>query len=493
MTSEILTGIMNVLKIGNISIIFLGTIFGILVGAMPGLSATMGVALLVPITFKMNPITGLCMLGAVYCGAVYGGSITAILIRTPGTPGNITTAWDGYEMTKKGLAGKALGISTFASFFGGIISALALLFIAPPLAEFSLKFGPPERFLLATFGITIIASLCSEYPIKGFVSGVLGIVLSFTGIDLAVGDVRYTFGQLGLFDGIPQLPVLIGLVSMSQAIILIEGKSKKIQVQKAIVKDRVLPTFADFKKIWTTLVRSSILGTIIGIIPGVGTDVASFLSYNEAKRVSKNDKEFGKGSIVALSASESANNGVTGGSLIPLLTLGIPGNAVAAVFLGGLLIHGLIPGPDLFTKYGDVTYTLMMSLFFANIALLVLGLLGASLFVNVVRIEKNILSPLIFTFSVLGSYALRNSIFDVYLMFIFGIIGYVMEKRSFPTAPLIIGVILGPIVESELRRSLTIFRGSFAPFLTRPISLFFILLIIYSLYISFKRIINKNQ
>jgi len=491
--AEILMGIKNVFLFSNIAIICMGTIFGIAVGAMPGLSATMGVALLVPITFKMNPITGLCMLGAVYCGAVYGGSITAILLRTPGTPGNITTSWDGYEMTKKGLAGKALGISTVSSFFGGTFSALALLLIAPPLAEFSLRFGPPERFLLAVFGITIIVSLCSEYPIKGFIAGVLGIVLATTGIDLAVGDLRFTFGQLGLFDGIPELPSLIGLVSLSQAILIIEKNSGKIQVTQAKIKDSILPKIEDYKKIWKTILRSSIIGTIIGIIPGAGTTTASFISYNEAKRSSNNNKEFGKGSIIALSSSESSNNAVTGGSLVPLLTLGIPGNAVSAIFLGGLLIHGLIPGPELFTKYGEVTYTLMISLFFANIALLVFGLLGAKLFVNVAKVETNILSPLIISLSVLGSYAMRNSIFDVFLMFCFGIIGYVMEKNDYPTAPMILGIILGPIVESELRRSLSIFRGSLLPIFTRPICVIFVILIIYSLYISFKKIVaNKD-
>ncbi|HER25377.1 MAG TPA: C4-dicarboxylate ABC transporter permease [Candidatus Atribacteria bacterium] len=490
--SDIFFGLKNVLLFSNLAIISLGTLFGIAVGAMPGLSATMGVALLVPITFKMDPATGLCMLGAVYCGAVYGGSITAILLRTPGTPGNITTSWDGYEMTKKGLAGKALGISTVSSFIGGTFSALALLLIAPPLADFSLRFGPPERFLLAVFGITIIVSLCSEYPIKGFIAGVLGIVLATTGIDLAVGDLRYTFGQLGLFDGIPELPSLIGLVSMSQAILIIEKNSKKIQITQAKVRDRILPTIEDYKKIWKTILRSSIIGTIIGIIPGAGTTTASFISYNEAKRSSK-DKDFGKGSIVALSSSESSNNAVTGGSLVPLLTLGIPGNAVSAIFLGGLLIHGLIPGPELFTKYGEITYTLMISLFFANIALLIFGLLGAKLFVNVAKVETNILSPLIITLSVLGSFAMRNNIFDVFLMFCFGIIGYAMEKNNFPTAPMILGIILGPIAESELRRSLSIFRGNLLPIFLRPISAIFIILIIYSLYISFKKIMAKKS
>jgi len=492
MDPRILIGLNNVLKLNNLGAIAVGTILGIAIGAMPGLSATMGVALLIPVTFKVNPASGLCMLGAVYCGAVYGGSISAILLRTPGTPGNIPTSWDGYEMTKRGLAGKALGISTFSSFFGGIFSALALLVIAPPLAEFSLRFGPPERFLLALFGITIIVSLSSASPIKGFISGVLGMVLATTGIDLFVGDLRFTFNQLGLFDGIPELPSLIGLVSMSQAIILIEKKSKTIQVIYGKVKDSLLPKVTDFKKIWSTVLRSSIIGTIIGIIPGAGTTTASFISYDEAKRrSSRYDKDFGKGSIIALSSSETANNAVTGGSLVPLLTLGIPGNAASAVFLGGLLIHGLIPGPELFIKYGEITYTLMISLFFSNIALLIFGLLLAPFFIKVVKIETNILCPLIIILSVVGSYAMRNSIFDVFLMFCFGIIGYIMEKNDFPNAPMILGIILGPIVESELRRSLVIFRGSIFPIFTRPLSLLFIILIVYSFYISFRRILHK--
>jgi len=486
----LIEGLINVFTLNVLFIILVGTILGIIIGALPGLSSTMGVALLIPITFKMDPALGLCMLGAIYCGSVYGGSITAILLRAPGTSASVATAWDGYELTKKGLAGKALGISTTASAFGGLFSALCLLIIAPSLASFSLRFGPPERFFLAIFGLTIIISVSSESLLKGLISGFFGMAIAVTGIDIVSGNLRFIWGQTSLLDGIPLLPALIGLVSMSQAIILIETNRTSIQVKKNTIKDSIIPTLSDLKRTFLTFIRSAVIGTIVGIIPGAGTDTAAYFGYSEAKRNSKHPEEFGKGSIEGIAGSEAANNAVTGGSLVPLLTLGIPGNSVSAVFLGGLLIHGLIPGPALFVKHGVVTYTLMISLFLANIALCIFGLIGAKTFIKVVKIPTNILSPCIIVLSVIGSYALRNNIIDVGIMFFFGILGYIMEKGKFPTVPIVLALILAPMAEKELQRSLLIFGGSIFPAFTRPICLILIFLIVLSLGISLIRTIR---
>lgn len=488
---QIFDAMKNLLNLNTLFFMLVGTIFGTIIGILPGLSSTMGVALLIPFTFKIDPAAGLCMLGAVYCSSVYGGSITAILINTPGTTASIATAWDGYELTKKGLGGEAIIVSTFSSAIGGLFSAVCLLLIAPPLASFSLFFGPAERFFLAIFGLSIVVNLVSKNLVKGIIACVFGLIIASTGMDPMTGDFRFTFGEISLYGGIPLLPALIGLFSISQALILIESKSIKKSTSNKNVLGRFIPTFKRLiKPLWTTIVRSSIIGTIIGIIPGVGTGVASILCYNEAKRASKNPEEFGKGTIVGVAASESGNNAVTGGSLIPLLSLGIPGNAVSAIFLGGLMIHGLIPGPALFTDHGLITYTLIISLFLSNILMIFIGLWLARYSMILVSVSDNILAPLIIVFSTIGCFAMRNNIFDVYLMFIFGLLGYIMKKTDFPAPPIILSLVLGQMAESELRRALTIYHGNIIQIFTRPICLIMIAIIIFSLLIP---IINERK
>lgn len=352
-----MAGFLNALTPTNLIVMLLSVTMGIIIGCMPGLSAAMGVALLLPLTFGMEPSSGLIMLGGIYCGAIFGGSISAILIHTPGTPASAATAIDGYAMTLKGKAGKALGTACTASFFGGLLSCLSLYFFAPILAELAMKFGSPEYFWLSLFGLTIIAGINSDSMILGLMSGAFGLVLSTIGMDPMEGVERFMFGQDALYNGVNITGALIGLFSLSQAFILAEKAIVK-RARAAHFDDSIILTKSELKQITPTVLRSWIIGNIIGILPGAGASIACFMGYNEAKRFSKHPEEFGHGSIEGIAGSEAANNAVTGGSLIPTLTLGIPGESVTAVLMGGLIIQGLQPGPELFTKYADMTYTL---------------------------------------------------------------------------------------------------------------------------------------
>ena len=337
MVSVLLSALLNVFAPMNLLMATTGTVLGIIIGALPGFTSTMGVALFIPVTFSMSPETGLIFLVAIYCASTYGGSISAILIQTPGTPSAIITAIDGYELTKQGKGGQALGMATFSSFIGGIISSVALLMIAPPLAKLVLLFGPSEIFFLALFGLTIIVGLSKGSMVKGLLSGAFGLLLATVGVDSMTGSYRYTFDIMPLFDGIPMVPAVIGLFSACQVFALSSQSRTTIQYEGKIPDvGSTLPRWSDIKGMWWNFLRSGIIGTIIGIIPGAGMSIASAMAYNEAKKHSDQPELYGKGSMEGLAASETANNGVTGGSLVPLLTLGIPGNSVSAVFLGGL-------------------------------------------------------------------------------------------------------------------------------------------------------------
>ena len=366
-------GFANALMPSNLIMMIIGVTIGIVVGCMPGLSAAMGVALLLPLTFGMAPETGLIMLGGIYCGAIFGGSISAILIHTPGTPASAATALDGYELTKQGKAGKALGTACIASFFGGLLSCISLYFFAPMLAELAMKFGSPEYFWLALFGLTIIAGVTTGSMVKGLMSGAFGLILSTIGMDPMEGTERFMFGIDELYNGINVTCALIGLFSLSQVFILAE---KAIKERGSIVKfhDSVMLKFHELKQIGPTVIRSWLIGNIIGILPGAGASIACFLGYNTAKQFSKKPEDFGRGSIEGVAGSEAANNAVTGGSLIPTLTLGIPGESVTAVLMGGLIIQGLQPGPELFTKYAPMTYTFFAGFVIVQFFMLLIGL-----------------------------------------------------------------------------------------------------------------------
>lgn len=465
----------------------IGTLGGMLVGALPGLSASMAVALLIPVTFKMGPAAGMVLLVSVYTSAIYGGSITACLIATPGTPSSAATALDGYPLTKQGQGLKAIGISTISSMIGGSISALALLFIAPPLSRVSLLFSSLEYFLLALFGLTIIGSLAGDSMVKGLMSGCLGMLIGCVGLDIMNGTPRFTFGIIELESGIKLIPAMIGLFSISQVMIgvedLVKGKKVILDDPDSLLKGSPLPSKQEFKQILPTVGISSIIGILIGIMPGAGADIGSWVAYNTAKKRSKHPEKFGHGAIEGIAASESANNAVTGGALIPLLTLGIPGSAVAAIMLGGMMIKGLVPGFDLFSKQGDITYTIIFGFLFANILMGVIGLLISRQLVKISVVPMAILSPLIVALSAIGAYAIAASMVDVYIMCIFGVIGYFVRKFGFATAPIVLGMILGPMAEQNWRQALLFSRGDMLGyFLGRPVSLVLAALVIFGLF-----------
>lgn len=488
--SDVLFGFMTAASPINLIAACVSVGIGVTIGALPGLSAAMGVALLIPITFGMPASTGLIVLAGVYCGAIFGGSISAILIRTPGTPAAAATAIDGYELTLKGKAGKALGTAVIASFVGGILSSISLYLFAPTLAKLALKFGPSEYFWLSIFGLTIIAGASTKSITKGLISGALGLMISTIGMDPMLGNPRFTFGIPSLLSGVPFTASLIGLFSMSQVLMLAE---KRIKESGEMIEfdDKVLLTKEELKTIFPTVIRSTIIGNIIGLLPGAGASIASFLGYNEAKRFSKHKEEFGHGSIEGIAGSEAANNAVTGGSLIPTFTLGIPGESVTAVLLGGLLIQGLQPGPDLFTIHGKITYTFFAGFIIVNIFMLILGLTGSKMFAQISRVPDNYLIPLIFSLSVIGSYAIHNQMSDVVIMFMFGIVGYIINKFQLNSASIVLALILGPIGESGLRRSIILNHGHMDILFQSTVSRVLIILTIASLFSPI--IMNKLQ
>jgi len=464
----------DVFTLGNLLAILIGVFAGMVIGALPGLTANLGVALLLPITFSMDVTAALVMLMSLYTTAIYAGSFPAILLHTPGTSASAATAIDGFVLTQRGEFNKALRVATFSSVFGGVVSALSLLLIAPPLSLLSLRFGPAEYLMLAVFGLTIIGTLASGNMIKGILMGALGLLLSTVGLDLDTGFPRYAFGISELASGISFVPVVIGLFSVSQAFLMCEEAQSKVQRVDLATPHRwrIFPTWSEIRALRYTLSRSSVIGVFVGILPGAGADVGSWVAYNEARRFSRNKAEFGNGSIHGISASESANNAVTGSSLVPLLTLGIPGSATAALLLGALIVHGLVPGRTLFTDNASITYTVIFAFLLANI---VMGFVGMSIgryMALITGLPNAVLVPVILMLSVVGAYSLGNNMFDVYTMLAAGVVGYAMRKAGFSPAPLILGLILGPIAETGYRQSLALSGGDVVAYiLSQPIAL----------------------
>ncbi len=476
---------------------FVGTFMGLVFGSLPGLTATMGIALLVPITYSFPTIHALGMMLGVYVGGIAGGAVAAILLNIPGTPSAVATVLDGHPMAQQGRAAKALGWAATASFFGGFISWLILATLAPQVAKFALRFGPPEYAALALFGLMIIASVSGKSLIKGVISGLIGVWLSTFGVDPIIGDLRFTFGNINLMSGIAVMPALIGFYAIPQILRSLSEEQTMEMNTKTLNLSDFIPSL---KEIWRSkfnIVRSSVIGTIVGIIPATGGNIAAFLAYDQAKRFSKSPEEYGKGCPDGVIAPEAANNGVTGGALVPLLTLGIPGDSVTAVLLGGLMIHGLQPGPQLFSKSPDIIMGIFTTLLIANIFMWVIQLVGIKFFVRILRVPTYFLAPMLVILAVVGSYALRNSLFDVWLTILLGLFGYLMLRGGFPMAPTVLGLVLGPMLESEIRRTLILSAGDWSVFFVRPISAVFIgvsLLIALTVAVkSFKKGKNADQ
>jgi putative tricarboxylic transport membrane protein len=489
--SSIIQGFLYVLHPAHFPFLFLGVAGGIIVGALPGLTGSVGIILLLPFIYHLDVSTAMVMLCGMFCGAIYGGSISAILISTPGTPSAAATVLDGYPLAQKGEAGKAIGVATIASTTGGIISTFCLMFIAPQLARFALKFGPEEYFALTVFGLTVIASVAGKSLIKGLISGFFGLLIATVGLDPVVGYARFSFNIPNLMTGFPLLPVLIGLFAISQIFIQLEGVGKTIHRYDQDIKN-VLPSWKELKKLMSIIIPSSFLGTFIGVIPGTGGAIASFLAYNEARRWSKDPDSFGTGNLTGIAAPEAANNGTTGGAMVPLLTLGIPGDVVTAVMLGALLLIGLRPGPLLFKERPDVVNAIFAGLLLANVLILLLGILSVKIFPKVLLVPNSILFPIILALCFLGSFSLGNSVYDMFIALVFGVIGYVMRKNGFPAAPVVLGVILGPIAEDVLARALLISHGDWTVLFKSPIALFFYGISTLSLIYSLKRQLSTH-
>jgi len=480
---QLIVGFMTIIEPMNFLAVFVGVLGGMILGAMPGLTAPMGVALLIPFTYGMMPVPAITMLVSLYCGATFGGSIAAILVHAPGTPAAAATTFDGYPLAQKGQAGKALGMACISSAIGGLFSVLVLIMLAPILAEVAIKFGPPEYFALSIFGLSMISSLGSKSVAKNLLGGTIGVFIACVGMDEISGFSRYDFGLTHLMDGVSFIPVMIGLFAATEIFRQAEGGIKKIVVDKKI--SGMLPTWKEIKSVKTTLVRSSLIGTFIGILPAEGGTVASFIGYNEAKRFSKTPEKFGTGCLEGVAAPECANNAATGGAMIPTMALGIPGSGTTAVILGALLIHGMRPGPLLFMQHADVVYAVFIGMFFANLMFLGLGLGGAKIFSQILRVPNYVLSPIILVLCFVGTYALHNNMADVWIMLICGLVGYKMKAYGFAAAPIVLGLVLGELIEISLRRSLIVFDNNAFVFFTRPWSLLFIVLTVLGLCAPF--------
>lgn len=468
----------------GLAVNFCGVLFGILCGAMPGLSAIMAITLMLPLSFSLDGLYGILMLLGVFCGAIYGGSITAILINTPGTANSAATCLDGYPMAHVlKQPGRALSISTTASTFGGVFSAIALLFTAPLLSKVAMNFGVAEYFALGVFGLSIVTGVSSKSVVKGLIGALVGLLLGTVGMDATSATMRFTFGSSYLIGGIEFVPMLIGLYALSQCLISAEESLHNVAHHTKTKLTQILPTKEDFIRCLPTFIRSSIFGTLIGAIPGTGGDIACWVGYNEAKRFSKHPEEFGHGAPEGIAAPEAANNAVSGGALIPLLTLGIPGDAATAIMLGALMMQGITPGPLLFSTQTMKVYAIIAGLFIANIFMALLGFSGIRLFAKISSVPQKWLTPMVFLFCAIGTYALNNNLNDIYLMLIAGVVAFFLIKMDFPMPPVILGLILSATVENNLRRTVVLANGKFFSYLFhRPIAVVLLIIAIISLF-----------
>ena len=459
----------------NLLICFIGVLVGTLIGVLPGIGPVAAISIILPVTFKMEPVQSIIMLAGIYYGAMYGGSTTSILVNLPGEAASVVTCLDGYQMALQGRAGSALGIAAFASFIAGTMGIVGLMFLAPPLAEIALKFGPPEYFALMVLGITLLAYLGGRSMIRDMMMATVGLLLASIGSDVMTGEQRFTFGILELSEGLGLVPVIMGLFGISEVLINMEQDLDAGKIVKGKIKN-LLPTVQDWSDAKWSIARGSVLGFFLGILPGGGALISSFASYALEMKWSKHPEKFGHGAIEGVAGPEAANNSAAIGAFIPLLTLGIPANAVMAILMGALMIQGITPGPLLMEKYPELFWGTVASMYIGNGLLLVLNLPLIGLWVRILKVPYHFLFPLILLFCLIGSYTVNSWIIDIFTMILFGIVGYLLKKLNFTGAPLILALVLGPMLEDNLRRSLMISYGSFSIFFTRPISASFIIL-----------------
>jgi putative tricarboxylic transport membrane protein len=463
----VLTGLGMMADPFNVLLVFGGVLIGVLVGALPGLSSPMAVALLLPFTITLDPIPAIAMMAALYCAGTFGGSITAILINAPGAPPAVATAFDGYPMAKRGEAGRALGLATFSSVTGGVFSLVVFIFAAPLLAALALKFRPPEYFALAIFALSMLASISGKSALRNLIAGGMGVLLGTVGIHLTTGVERFTFGLPVLTEGINFIPVLIGLFALGE--LLSQSQTLDRHYERVRASVMKLPSRDDLRRIAMTVLRSSGIGTFIGILPAEGSTVAAIMGYNEARRWSKNKAEFGTGCPEGIAGPEAANNAATGGAMVPTLALGIPGSGTTALILAALIMHGFRPGPYLVRETPEFIYAIFGAMLLANLMFLAIGLAGAKVFSQITLIPRAILWPAVFTFSMIGAYAGSSSLLDVWVMLIAGVVGFVMLRHGFGLAPLVMGLILGPLVEESFSQSMIMYDNQFLHFFESPI------------------------
>jgi putative tricarboxylic transport membrane protein len=452
----------------NILFALLGCILGTIIGLLPGIGPAGATAILIPVTFTLDPIPAIIMLAAIYYGGMYGGTITSVLINTPGEAASAVTCLDGYEMAKKGRASAALGIAAIGSFIGGTIATVGLVLVALPLTELALSFGPPEFFGLMLVGISLVTGLASKSIIRALMSAMLGLLIAMVGMDPMVGIPRFDFGMVELQDGLQFIPVLMGLFGLGEILINIERPASQVFDTKMSFK---VLSLNDIKNSVLPIARGTFIGFFLGLIPGVGAAVPAFMSYATEKKMSKNPEKFGTGVIQGVAGPETANNAYANASMIPLFTLGIPGSPTIAVLMGAFMMNGLTPGPFLFTEHPDFVWAVIASMYVGNLILLVLNLPLIPIWVALLKMPYSVLFVLILGFCILGAYSLENTVFDVGVMVVFGIIGYTFRKLDIPLAPIALTLILGPLMEKGLRQSLIMSRGDFGIFLTRPIAL----------------------
>jgi putative tricarboxylic transport membrane protein len=469
-------GFAEALTLTNLFYVLLGVTAGTIVGILPGLGPPATIAILLPLTINLEPATGLIMLAGIYYGAKYGGSTTSILLNIPGESASVVTTLDGYQMARQGRAGPALGIAAIGSFVAGTVGVLGFTFLAPVVAAVAVNIGPPEYAGIMVFALASVVLLAGDSIIKGVLSALAGLLLATIGLDIISGASRYTFDQVELLDGIEFVALSVGIFAVAEVLVNVEKKLGRPIFTVPRKLRELMPTKRDLKDSRFAMAQGSVIGFVIGALPGAGSTVASFISYTVQRRFSPNKDTFGKGAVDGVAAPEAANNSETGGAMIPLFSLGIPGSGTTAILLGALIIYGLDPGPLLFEEHPDVVWPIVASMYIGNVMLLVLNLPLVPVFASVLRIPYHLLYPGILIVSIVGVYSVRNSIFDVVMLAVFGLVGYVMRKVGIPAAPLVLAFVLGPLAERAVRQSLVISQNDWSIFLTRPVALGFLVL-----------------